>query len=41
MMRESVQIGVGAEADAVLLREAKQQQPLSDGVRAQARGQWL
>ena len=30
MMRESVQLGVGAEAEAVLLREAKHQRPASD-----------
>jgi len=37
MMRESVQLGVGAKAAAVLLREAKHQRPASDVVLAQAR----
>jgi hypothetical protein len=37
MMRESVQLGVGVESEAVLLREAKHQRPASDVVLAQAR----
>ena len=37
MMRESVQLGVGVEAEPVPLREVKHQRPTSDPVLAQAR----
>jgi hypothetical protein len=41
MMRASVQLGVGAEATALLLREAKHQRPAGDALLAQARSRRL